>query len=363
MFDPEINFDARLGAEFGLKPGVIVPFLPKIKTEEQELKYSTDAFTKIRDAINNANNRLVDTSALVVNPYVLVTLNLDTADRQLAKAGYSLRVRFAYDGDNRVKPISSIDMCIKTTLVSGNIVKLVDQTRGEWETELHDLKPNMAAMIEEHEFNQERPLPDFFKDGHIKDDQYFVESIGCTMRNVFPSYEKFERRGKTVLTAFQHTEDWQNIFLTPHGDTITSHDSEAECEFLGFYNLTPDDVTAADFEKLMRKSMKLMDRVIIGADMVNIKHNTVTKSMRARNGLETVYAAPTEHGNIKAQFDIASRINEASLFSLSQRVRPQNVPLDNIWHHSASMKAQMERMISPAKVKDDNLSSLEYKLL
>ena len=352
MFDPEDSLDERMAAEFGLKlssfDNGIIPFFPKIDCDEEELKYSTDQFLKIRNAVHNAPNRRIDKRSLVANDYILVTLNLDTADRQLWQAGYSLRVRFAFDGQN----IKSIDMCIKTSLGDGKVVQF---NRGEWEASLKTLKPSMAEMIEQNRL-RERPLPEFFKDGHIKDEEFLVESIGASPRNIYSSYEKFKRRGKTVLTAFQHTEDWKNIFMTPHADVVTTEDSEAEAEFLGFYNLTPDDISAAGYEELKFKAMGLLNRVILGADP-SIHPNTIAKSVRGRNGLESVYGMPV-HG-LASQFDFEKRVHEATLFSLSQQVKPQDVNLENIWHNVARVKAQIERMMHP---ETDTFQPAKYRL-
>lgn len=342
MFDPETELDLRLAAEFGLKGGDI-PFSAKIATEEQELKYKTSAFSDIRQAIHNAPNRRVDSRAWAPNPYLLVTLNLDTPDRLFALNGYSMRVRFAYNPNN-VNPIGSIDMCIKTTLQDSKVVQLFNQTRGEWEITLPNLTPNIAQMVSDHKYG-ENPIPTFFEQENVQNAPIFVESVGCTMRNGYPSYEKFSRHGKTVVTAFSHTEDWKNIFLLPHADIVTSVDEEAEVEFDGFYNLTPDDLNAEDYEKLMRKSMRLMDRIIMGAH-TSIEHNSVTKSMRARSGLE-VYYGPSHEEALKNKFDMAARIDYASAYALMQQIRPEDVNLSMLHFHAGKMLAEARDFIKP----------------
>lgn len=345
MFDPETELDDRLAAEFGLK-GRDIPFMPKVETEEQELKYNTKSFAAIRQAVHNAPNRRVDARAWSPNPYLLVTLNLDTPDRQLARNGFSMRIRFAYNPNN-VNPIGSIDMCIKTTLEDGNIVKLFNQTRGEWEITLPTLKPDLQAMVEEHRFGK-KPIPSFFQREDVLAAPMFVESVGCTMRNGFPSYEKFTRHGKTVVTAFSHTEDWKNIFLLPHADIVTSMDEEAEVEFDGFHNLTTDTITSENYESLMRKSMRLMDRTIITADMENIRHNSVTKSVRARMGLEMFYG-PSKEETLKGNFDLAARIDHASSYALMQRICPEDVNFSMLRFHAGKMLSEMGDMMKPVE--------------
>jgi hypothetical protein len=354
MFDPDVDLDSRLAAEFGIKPGD-VPFYSKADCHEEELKYLTQSFQEIRSAIHRSNSRIVDARAWTANPYALVTLNLDTIDRQLAQAGYSMRVRFAYDGDNKSVPISKIDMSIKTALPMGSNVVMFKQKRGEWEAELHTLKPSLAAMIEANK-KSKPPLPDFFKDGHLKDDDFFVESVGCTLRNIYPSYEKFTRHGKTLVTSFQHTEDILNVFMTPQAEAVTGQDSEAEAEFLGIYNLTEDDASPEDFDKLMDKSKKLLDRVIMSA-AGNIQRTLISKAVRARNGLETVYGPSSTEDNLSEKFGMAQRVDEAARYALMYRIKPENAPFEHVWHLVARMKVQATRLLAPV---DDTFHPAKY---
>lgn len=346
MFDPEMNLSDRLAKELGLKNGL---FYPKRECDEQELKYlisgGASVYDRIRRAIHDKPNRLVDTNEWTRNNFALITLNLDTKDQMLARNGFSLRVRFALTKGFDGFEIKSIDMCIKTIMPTGNNVVLFKQTRGEWECELSDLNPSMARMIAAN-LESDPPLPAFFRSGHIKDEDLFVESIGCSLRNVFPSYEIISRRGMVIAAAFQHTEDVRNIFLTPYGDAVTARDSEAEAEFTGFHGIRTGDISPAQFEKLMRKSMELLDRTIVNTSPREISRNLLSKAVRARNALEDVYG-PDHSTVLRQSFNLQQRIEEASRFSLSQGVRAADISLDNLWHHIGHLRAAVEREAAP----------------
>lgn len=345
MYDPEIDLDKRLKAELGIRGEGTYEKNPN---DELELKFrikNPAAFDHIRDRVHSHPNRLVDTRAWTRNPYVLVTLNLDTEDRLLAREGYSLRVRFALDRINGVYEISSIDMCIKSVTPESNLIRL-DHKRGEWETDLPTLRPNMARMIAANQ-GTEPPLPDFFKSGLIKDEDLFVESIGCTLRCVYPSYESFNYKGQQIASVFQHTEDRINLFMTPHADIITGEDSEAEAEFIRLMGITPHDLTPEKFQKLQDKALDLLNRQILLASPGNIEQNRLSKAIRARHALETFYGPSVADDTPSRQFDRASQIAESSHFSLSQRIRPEAVMLDNIWRHVGHLHRRAEKEIAP----------------
>lgn len=349
MFDPEVELDARIRKELGLKPKEAF-FRPKTDCDEEELKFRVKnykCYPKIRTVIHDAPNRIVDTRNWTANPHALVTLNLDTADRQLAHAGYSLRVRFAFDPTKNQKTYN-FDMCIKTAFPKGGRQSLHQLTRGEWETAVQTSAPNMAMMIEANKEAQ-RPLPNFFKDGHISDEEYFVESVGITMRNVYPSFEQFRRRGKLVTACFQHTEDWVNGFMSPLCDGIITQDSEAEAEFLGFYNLPEEDATPEEYEKLMRKSMRLLTKVITNADPASLIENPHSKSMRARYALESVYGCCHHDKGVRATFNKDYSIDQAVRHALSFQVRPEAIDLKAIEWSIAKLLTRIPAMEQAAK--------------
>lgn len=347
MFDPEMVLSDRLAKELGLDPNCA--FYPKRECDEQELKYlvygGNSVYDRIRQAIHAQANRVVDTTEWTRNNFALITLNFDTQDQLLARNGYSLRVRFALTKDADGFNIQSIDMCIKTIMPTGNNVVMFQQTRGEWECELHNLMPNMAKMIADNE-GKEPPFPAFFKGGMIRDEDLFIESVGCSLRNVFPSYEIINRRNRIIVPAFQHTEDVKNIFLTPLGDILTAIDSEAEAEFLGAYGIDEESYCAEKFDVLMRKSMQLLDRNILLAAPGLIQHNLLSKAVRARNALEHVYGP--DHGTVYTnQFNMQQRIEEASRFSLSQRITAKDISLEMLWAHVGHLRAAVEREKAP----------------
>lgn len=346
MFDPELALTDRLTKELGFKGRV--PFYPKAENDEEELKYLVTGgyrtFEDIRAGIQGKPNRIVDTDNWTSNQYALVTFNLDTADQRIARNGYSLRVRCALTKQNNNFYIRNIDMCIKTLMPSEKTTILHKQKRGEWETELPTLQPSMAAMIA-HNMGKNPPLPDFFKGGNIRDEDLFVESTGCTLRNVFPSYEIIEKRKRVIVPAFQHTEDVCNVFLNPHGDAITEQDSESEAEFLGIFGLDPQETKQDKFDKYAAKSKKLLDNVIIATSPAEITRNLLSKATRARQGLENLYG-PCDNGKLNL-CDRGQAIEEASRFALSQKVKPTDVSLEVMWHQIEKMRAKVEREKQP----------------
>lgn len=342
MFDPEVTLSPRLANQFGLKKSV---FYPKAENDEQELKYDIAGgygmYEKIRAEIAEKPNRFVDEENWTSNQYALVTLNLDTPDQELARNGYSLRVRFALTKQHGAYVISNIDMCIKTLMPSEKTTILHKQTRGEWEAELKSLSPSMTEMIRQNA-GKKPALPDFFKDGHIKDSDLFVESTGCTLRHVFPSYEIIRKGGNIIVPTFQHTEDVINVFLTPRGDIVTGQDSEAEAEFLGLHCNPSKKMNGEKFEKYMRKSMELLDSIIVGASPAQITRNLISKGTRARIGLDSLYG-PKELIAPKDAFTRQASIEQASHFALMQRVRPEDVNLNVFWHQIEKMRAKVHK--------------------
>ncbi len=344
MFDPEMKLSDRLAKELGLQSNA---FYPKRDCDEQELKYLVRGavYDRIRHALHAQPNRVVDTTEWTRNDYALVTLNFDTQDQRLARNGFSLRVRFSLTKDFGGFNVNNIDMCIKTIMPTGHNVVMFKQTRGEWEVEPGGLHPNLPKMIAEHA-GSNPPLPAFFTEGHVRDEDLFIESVGCSLRNIFPSYEVINRRNRIIVPAFQHTEDVKNIFLTPYGDIVTAMDSEAEAEFIGVYGIDEESYCAEKFDVLMRKSMQLLDRNILMAAPGLIHHNFLSKAVRARNALEDVYG-PDHSTVLQKQFDLQRRIEEASRFSLSQHVRAADISLENLWHHIGHLRAAVEREAAP----------------
>ncbi len=346
MYDPEMTLSDRLSKELGLKSDM---FYPKRECDEQELKYlisgGLPVYNRIRHALQAQPNRIVDTTSWTRNDYALVTLNFDTQDQMLSRNGFSLRVRFALTKDFSGFHVTKTDMCIKTIMPTGHGVVMFQQTRGEWECDPGGLNPNMAKMIAENA-NQNPPLPAFFTEGNVQDDQLFIESMGCSLRNVYPSYERINRRNKIIVPAFQHTEDVKNVFLTPYGDIVTASDSEAESEFIGVYGIDEEGYEEEKFDTLMRKSMQILDRLIIGASPGNIQHNFLSKATRARNALEDIYG-PDYRTGLKSKFDHQTSIEEASRFSLSQAVTAKDISLENLWHHIGHLYAAVEREKAP----------------
>lgn len=342
MFDPDVVLSPRLAKDLGLKD---TSFYAKNDNDEQELKYRVtggySVYDGIRGAIADKPNRMVDENSWTSNQYALVTLNLDTKNQDLAHNGYSLRVRFALTKGYGGFIIDNIDMCIKTLMPSEKTTILHEQTRGEWEAHLQTLEPSMAAMIA-HNRGKKPALPAFFQDGHIRDEDLFVESTGCTLRNVFNSFEIVQKRNKVLVPVFQHTEDVANVFLTPHGDAITAQDSEAEAEFLGVYGMSKEETSEEKFDKTMRKSMKLLDSIIMTADPGKITRNLISKATRARNGLESLYG-PDDKKCLSSQFGMQARIENASHFALMQEVRPADTNVNIMWHHIERMRAQVAR--------------------
>lgn len=332
MFDPEMLLYPRLAKEFGLKTDS--PFAPKRECDEQELKYlytgGKSTADKVVRSIHAQQTRIVDTNQWSRNEYALVTINYDTLDQRLAQNGYSLRVRFSLNKSGSDFQVSNMDMCIKTIMPTGNNVVLFKQTRGEWECELSALQPDMEKMIRKN-VKKNPPLPAFFVQGGVKPEELFIESLGCSLRTVFPSYEVIDRRNKTMVSEFHHTID-KNVFMTPYGDILTGHDDETEAEFVGIHGIAPDELSPEQYEKLMRKSMELLDRTIVSSSPGNIQRNLLSKAVRARHALEDVYG-PDEKTVISKQFNIGQRIEEASRFSLSQRLTADEISLPNLWHH------------------------------
>lgn len=346
MFDPEMLLRPRLAREFGLKDNT--PFASKLPCDEQELKYinlgGQVTARKTVSHIHAQSTRIVDTEQWQRNKYALFTLNYDTPDQLLYRNRFSLRVRFSLNKINGAYAVSQIDMCIKTHLQTGNNVVLFKQTRGEWEIEQNSLKPDLNKMISAHK-NSNPPLPKFFTQGGIKDDELFIESIGCSLRSSFPSYEVINRRNKIIVPEFHHTID-QNIFMTPYADVVTGRDDEMEAEFVGFHGLEPGELSENQYEKLMRKSMELLDRTIVTADPAYIRRNLLSKAVRARNALETVYG-PDSKTVLSHNFNMQQRIEEASKFSLSQCITSNDVNLDNLWHHVGHLYALNELEVAP----------------
>lgn len=344
MFDPEIGMDPRLAAELAVNGN---KFYAKRPCHEQELKYllpinSTSCLSEIRNAIQSCNNRVVDTRNWHRNEAALVTFNLDTIDQKLAKAGFSLRIRFSFNDDKT--HIDCIDMCLKTSKPRGyvEIAPRGKWERGEWEIALPNLHPDIKRLIGENR-NKKPAIPADFLALGLQDKDLYVETIGATHRNIFPSYERFTAFGHVMVSAFQHTED-DNIFLTPHGDACTGSDQEAEAEFVGFYGIDENDITDGDFQESMTKAMELLNRKILNTGM-GIEANFISKHQRSREFLENVYGKA--HTGLASEFDKTASIMEASHFALSQMVHPQDILLGNLLHHIAPIRARAARMDVP----------------
>lgn len=346
MYDPEILLYPRLANEFGLKTDS--PFAPKRECDEQELKYlytgGKNTADRLLRGIQAQPNRIVDTNQWSRNEYALVTINYDTLDQRLSRNGFSLRVRFSLNKTGNDFQLSQIDMCIKTIMPTGKNVVLFKQTRGEWECSPDSLRPDMDLMIRENA-NKKPPLPAFFVQGGVRPEELFIESLGCSLRTVFPSYEIIERRNRIIVPEFHHTID-KNVFMTPYGDILTGHDDETEAEFVGIHGIEPNELNPDQYEKLMRKSMELLDRTIVNSSPNNIQRNLLSKAVRARSALEGFYG-PDGKTVANQQFNIAQRIEEASRFSLSQRLTADNISLANIWHHVGHLYEVSQREKAP----------------
>ena len=332
MYDPEILLYPRLAKEFGLKTDS--PFAPKRECDEQELKYlfkgGKHTADRVVQGIHAQPTRIVDTNQWSRNEYALVTINYDTLDQRLSRNGYSLRVRFSLNKSESSFQIAQMDMCIKTIMPTGDNVILFKQTRGEWECKLESLQPDMDKMIRENA-NKKPPLPAFFVQGGVRPEELFIESLGCSLRSVFPSYEVITRRNRIIVPEFHHTID-KNVFMDPNGDVLTSHDDETEAEFVGVHGLEPNELTEDQYEKLMRKCMQLLDRTIIASSPSNIERNLLSKAVRARNSLEIIYG-PDIKTALQQRFNQQQRVEEASRFSLSQRLSSDDINLPNLWRH------------------------------
>lgn len=342
MYDPEFDFDRRLSAELGIANSQA--FYPKLPCHEQELKFIVHPrhYKTIRETLQSNPKRTVDTRAWALNPYALVTFNLETPERDVARSGHSLRVRCALTEN----AITSIDMCIKTVNMAGNKTAAFNRTRGEWEIALADLKPDMPRMIAERS-NDNPPLPALFRSELIRNNNLFVETIGVTQRVGYASYEKIHYKGRQIAAKFDHTEDPINLFLTPHADIITAQDSEAEAEFVGFHGLEEGDIKPEKFEKLMYKSMGLLSRDIRCA-IPGLQENPLSKAVRAQRALETIYGPSVSGDTLSDHFNLDRRVDEAVRFSLSQRIKTTDVSLSNIWMHVGHLNAKMQRMEAPA---------------
>ncbi len=342
MYDPDFDFDRRLSSELGIANPEA--FYPKRKCDEEELKILVHPrhFETIRHALQSKPNRLVDTRGWTLNPYALVTFNVDSRDRDIARSGHSCRVRCALNGNT----ITSIDMCIKTVNAPGAKAVGTNYRRGEWEVPLPTLNPDMEKMIAEKS-DDDPPLPAVFRSEQIRYADLYAESIGVTLRAGYPLYEKLNYKGTKIAIGFHGTNDFANRFFTPHGDVMTGEDSEAEIEFTGIHGINKGDIQENAFEKLMLKSMGLLSRDIRCA-VPGLKENPLSKAVRAQRALETVYGPSISGDGISDRFNLDRRIDEAVRFSLSQQVKTTDVSLDTIWMHVGHLNAKMQRMEAPS---------------
>src|SRR5690606_9507832 len=123
------------------------------------------------------------------------------------------------------------------------------------------------------------------------------------------------------------------IFMTPDANQILHEDIEEEFEFLKFRGISEGDITQAQFDKIMGKSMDTLGAIILSADTCNIIQNRTTKSMRARTALESIYGPPApndENASLRCMFnaDLVSRINFASAHALSLKIRTTDVDFE-----------------------------------
>jgi hypothetical protein len=359
VYDPEVKIDTRLLNELGIKARNAEKFYGKQDKDEQEVKFllkTNTASQRIVDKINSTPNRFVDLRDYTRNQYILLTMNMDTQDRILAKNGLSLRVRAAID------PVTSqingnIDMCLKTVLPSeSNIIQIHSSKgansnrRGEWECALKTVDPKIEELIAEN-LGSEPALPDMILAGAIRNEDLFVESLGCSMRGIYPSYEIIRRHGYEFAATFQHAQDMANIFMTPDANQILHEDIEEEFEFLKFRGISEGDITQAQFDKIMGKSMDTLGAIILSADTCNIIQNRTTKSMRARTALESIYGPPApndENASLRCMFnaDLVSRINFASAHALSLKIRTTDVDFELVNNQIAHIKAATDRLPS-----------------
>lgn len=359
MYDPKVITDLRLASELSIKARNAHKFYSKQECDEQEAKFlnKTNASSqRIVTKINNTPNRFVDLRDYTRNEYVLMTANLDTPDRLVARNGLSLRVRAAVDPkDGQI--LGNIDMCLKTTMPSDtNVIQIHSQRgassrrRGEWECSLNSLDPKIEELIAAN-IRSEPSLPDMILAGAVRNEELFVESIGCSVRGIYPSYEIINRHGLDMAAVNQHAQDMANIFMTPDAMFVTHEDIEEEFEFLGILGIEEGDITPRQFDKIMRKSMETLERIFLSADPGNVVVNHNTKSIRARMGLETRYGPPVVYDidqNLSGTFNIshADRIDVAARHALSMQIRPADIDLNLVGKAIGYVKAKADRIPS-----------------
>lgn len=331
MYDPEYFFDHRLAAEFAIYGDVAFRGVPK--GDETEAKFLAPKYTDIvaiRSAIAEPKNRLIDPRSYSRKNSVLVTLNLDTKNRDLWRQGYSARVRFAFNPQDPSAPVEKIDISVKTLLPSSNIIYLTPK-RGEWEAELTNLTPDLYQI---HSQNQgtfkkgDTPPPDFIKKRIFKPQDLFVQSVGCCIRSAYLSAHQLPNQN--FLTLFEHTED-VNLFTTPWADQPAEHsDLEAEAELKGFLGGDLDSMSIAEFLEHSKNSVSLTSKRITNASPT-ISLNGKTKSERATQAVIDVYR----------DFSIAAL--DPVTHALAQGVRPKDVKLQNIAYQIIRLQNQTDR--------------------
>ncbi|HPD82584.1 MAG: hypothetical protein R3D88_06795 [Alphaproteobacteria bacterium] len=325
MFDPDFPIDERLAAAIGIYGAT--EFLSVPKGRETELKFLVDPhgfedFERIRHTISSSGNRVLDPRTYEIKLRPLVTLNIDTLDQKIRRAGFSARVRFEFDISDLKKPPERIDISVKTRLSNGNVIFL-NSERGEWEAELPTLIPELSEIPRQNAKarKNDREVPSLIRNGGILSDQLFVESVGSTWRRNFTSTHLLPSTSYAALYA--HTEDC-NLFTTPYCDVPATHfDREAEAELKGIFGNGATQISQNEFERLTETSLRKTSCLIENCSSTVIA-NKLAKSDR---GAEAVRAAYHE-------YSLISSFGKGALcpiaYSLKQRVKPQDINLENL---------------------------------
>lgn len=348
MFDPCFHYDKRLAAETGQYNGVDFQAVPR--GTETELKWLTTSesfsdFAAIKHAIRAKKNRILDPRSFSAKQNALVTLNIDTANRDIHQMGYSLRVRFSFDVDNPNAKISKIDISLKTLISDPHIIYL-NNDRGEWEATLDTLTPDLTQIFLQNKdkmTSRDKPVPDFIAQKRFSADDLFTESVGCCWRRVFLSTHHLPNVKQSAL--YHHTED-SNFFTTPVCDTWDgSFDREAEAELQGLMGVNSHLISEKDFSRYTLESLRLT-KTLISHAAPTIRAHSVTKSVRAERAVNRLYKYMTGHNGLSHDFNPSAL--ETARYALSQRIAPQDVPYQNLASPMMHMRHQIQtHMESP----------------
>lgn len=351
MYDPSFQYDKRLAAETGLYDGI--DFQPVPKGTETELKFlsgsnSFSDFEAIKKAIDAKKNRLLDPRSFSAKEHALVTLNIDTVNRDIHQMGYSLRVRFALDVDNPNAKISKIDISLKTLLSDSNVIYL-HNNRGEWEAELDSLVPDLYQIYLQNKDNtkkRDKSVPKFIQQQRFRPEELFTESVGCCWRREFLSTHHLPDIRQSAL--YHHTEDC-NFFTTPVCDIWDGvFDREAEAELQGFMGVDSHLIREDDFNKYCLQSLDLTKALIENASP-SLTWNNASKAVRAATAVRRLYKYMVGPG---LTGDFNPSVFEAARYSLSQKIMPQDVPYQNLASPMMGLRHQIETNMESTHTKD-----------